>query len=807
MTHRGLYIKQSYPDDFVNLMDRLYRKYGEGIFSIQGIADKHMDIVGFSKSFFAKSADRSNVADISVDANANVKEKNITQYHHEIGKAASRLNGLFLLHKYIKEDSGKIAANRTIEHIVNGQIFLSDSHSVNTPYCYAFSLLPLLFDGMNFYKDLNIKPPKRPESFINVVIQSVAYFSNQIVGACALPDFFPIFDKFLREKYGDGYVSSLKRADRKVIENLFQHFIYSINYPFRGAQSPFTNLSVLDREFLKQLFEGYAFPDGSGVDIESTYGLSKWFFEYFDGINCEESMFTFPVMTLATSLSPEGDYLDEEFVDWCAKVNCEKSMANIFQDQPTSFASCCFHGNEEVDVVFIKGDSKVEGRNIRFNTICDLYAGKYSDHEMYAYKPDGTLGRCCPVSLSSVGRKLKLIEIVTAKGTMIVTHDHIFPTVIKWSDFNEPSLLDKRAENLTVGDYLYDGDTRQWDECRVSSVQDYNHAVPAVYCLEMEEEPYFKLSNGIITHNCRLRNDFSKLNAQGYTNSFGVGSLQIGSHRVCGLNLPRLALLEQDNPNAMDESLESIHRVLKAHRRLIKDRIDGGFLPLYAFGWMDLSKQYGTVGLLGSYEYLTNLGKDITIEEDRKVLLDKLSHIEEKILQWQAEDDTPYNIESIPGESMAVRLAEIDTILEHNPDEHTLYSNQYLPLTAEASLHDRLVIQGEFDSLTSGGAILHINVDDEKPIGERQYRRLIKVAKDHNVKYFGVNYAYSECSAGHMVVGKHDTCTVCEANIVEQYCRVVGFITPVSAWNKVRRIEEFPERVFYNNKEVDSDKV
>lgn len=158
-----------------------------------------------------------------------------------------------------------------------------------------------------------------------------------------------------------------------------------------------------------------------------------------------------------------------------------------------------------------------------------------------------------------------------------------------------------------------------------------------------------------------------------------------------------------------------------------------------------------------------------------------------------------FNIEQIPAESMAIRLANIDYLLGYNPKEWKLYSNQYIPLIEEASIHDRMKIQGEIDGITTGGAILHINVDDEKPLTKRQFRRLIQHAKETGTQYFAVNYAYSECEKGHYTIGKEEICPTCEKKIVNQYTRVVGFITSINSWNETRREYEYPRRVFYDN--------
>lgn len=663
---KGYFIKQSFSNDFVDYMEELYKKYGEGIFEIQGIANKYMDICQFSRNFFGNST---NVADVSVDANANVREKNVTQYNFENNKAVMRLNSLYMLYKKIKEIYNVDEAKIALEKVINGEIFVNDLHTfASMPYCFAFDLRNLITNGMNFYRgNMTIGAPKRSDSFIALLIQSTAYISNQIAGAASYPDFFPILDWYYRAEMGEDYAKKVRsEKDNKdgnrdswtKVKNQFQNLIYSFNFPFRGGQSAFTNLSIMDKGFMNSLFSGYQFPDFTTPDIDSSIELSKMFFEYFTEINCKEGVFTFPVTTVAISLDENKEYIDPDFVDWAAEINAKKALANIFQDKPTSFSSCC-----------------------------------------------------------------------------------------------------------------------------------------------------------------RLKNDFSKISEVGYQNSFGVGGLSIGSHRVAGLNLPRLALLEESNPNIINDDLETIHKILYAHRALMRERIEGGYLPLYTYNWIDLNRQYSTVGFVGGYEYVANKGLRIEDQDGIVVLQDTLKKIESKVVEWQTaeqEEKNIYNIEQIPAESMAVRLADMDFILGYNnepcdePDKtqqkFDLYSNQYIPLVSPASIYDRFRIQGQFDSLTSGGAILHINVDDEKPISKDQFKRLMNAARKLKVVYYAINYAYSECTNGHYIIGKHETCDVCGAKINQQFTRVVGFITPVKSWNSTRRKIEYPDRVFYHNGALDIDK-
>jgi len=564
-----------------------------------------------------------------------------------------QLNSLNLMFKEIKKHFSLKVANKAVERVISGELFVNDLTKFNYPYCYAFSLSNLMFGGMGFFQgSFKIQEPHRSSSFMALLIQSVAYISNQIVGAASFPDLFVCLDWFYRKEFSEDYMRGIKGKPiiSKKIKNQFQNLIYSLNFPFRGAgQSAFTNVSVMDKGFMKSLFTkdglngfDYTYPDGTIVNVDSVIELSKLFFEYYQEINSKEGIFTFPVTTLAISLTEDKEYIDPEFVEWVSEVNCNKSLGNVYIGQPNSFSSCC-----------------------------------------------------------------------------------------------------------------------------------------------------------------RLKNEFNNLSDLGYQNSFGVSGLSIGSLRVAGLNLPRISKLEMklDN-NRLKQDLKLVHAILFSHRKIIENLIKRGQMPLYHTGWISTKRQYSTVGFVGLYEYIKHKGIDPKAEEGIEAGKAILQEIEGYILKWQKEEadlGNIYNLEQIPAESMSVRLANIDNLLGYN-ENYNFYANQYLPLNQEESIYDRFKLQGQYDQHTSGGAILHINIDDSEPLSKNQFRSLIEMARETGTTYFAVNYCFSECSKGHYSVGKKDKCPGCGSDIVSYATRVVGFLTKVDAWGVERRLQDFPTRKFYNNK-------
>lgn len=403
----------------------------------------------------------------------------------------------------------------------------------------------------------------------------------------------------------------------------------------------------------------------------------------------------------------------------------------------------------------------------------------------------------------------RLNRVVYAQSTLFRKQVvDMYNTFIKQARPVTQDLTDEIEALYTTLGTVYDNDgnllsntteDKVWVE--VTSIEPYEYEDSKVYCFQMknEDEPYFTLPNGIITHNCRLKNELdviNEINGFGKINSFGASSgLSVGSHRVCGINLPRLAMMEKENPNQLNELMDSVHKILYAHRMLIKERINLGVLPLYTHGWMDLKRQYSTVGLIGGYEYVKNKGLDILTEDGTNALMKVMKTVESKILGYQKEEkNCIYNIESIPGESQAVKLCDIDKILGYCDPKVKLYSNQYVSLMDECSIYDRMKTQGIFDSVTSGGAIMHCTYKDSTPLTKEQYKSVVKMAKDLHNEYFAINYTYVKCSNGHRSIGEKDTCDICGEPITTRFQRVVGFITCVEAWNPVRREYEYKRR-------------
>ena len=303
---------------------------------------------------------------------------------------------------------------------------------------------------------------------------------------------------------------------------------------------------------------------------------------------------------------------------------------------------------------------------------------------------------------------------------------------------------------------------------------------------------------------CRLRSE--RDNGE-YFNSFGSGSTKIGSLGVATGNLPQLATICKGAENPSDEFLHRIKDLVldcqlvnQAKRNIIKRTIKAGSQPLYSLGYMELKRQYSTFGVIGLYEALETLGYDIMTKEGQDYVLEILNVINTTNKELQDKYKAPQNCEQIPGENVSVKLAKKDRALGYN-DKYTLYSNQFIPLIKRVNMFDRIAIQALFDKYFSGGAICHLNVNQEiNDVNTMQ--NLIHASVKEGVVYFAVNFVLQECENKHMFVGNVDTCPHCGGKIIGTFTRVVGFLTKVDNWIPERREVDFPNRQFYGKVEI-----
>lgn len=307
---------------------------------------------------------------------------------------------------------------------------------------------------------------------------------------------------------------------------------------------------------------------------------------------------------------------------------------------------------------------------------------------------------------------------------------------------------------------------------------------------------------GVLSNCCRLLSDTSKLDA--FINSIGGTALSVGSCRVSTINLVRIAYEcgfdKEKYIEILKERVLLDCKALTSMRHIIKRNIEKGLLPNYQDGAVELDKQFCTIGGIGMYEVMDLFGLINTDEFGNKSYSDEAVDFATEILNTmnQVKDnfecDFSFNIEMIPAENCAGVICQADNLL-FEQDRYFIYSNQWIPLMEPCTIQEKCRLGSLFDKMCGGGCIAHINVENRFPNEEVAWDMLNYVAS-HGVIYFAFTTKISVCKHRHAFIGSQ-TCPQCGKPVADTYSRVVGFYTPVSNYQSIRK-REFNKRRWYD---------
>ena len=330
-----------------------------------------------------------------------------------------------------------------------------------------------------------------------------------------------------------------------------------------------------------------------------------------------------------------------------------------------------------------------------------------------------------------------------------------------------------------------------------------------VYCIECndKEEPYFTLPSGVITHNCRLKN---KIQTKEFSFTNGNIGVETGSKSVITLNLNRIT---QDfcrkefgeRPNFVkftDENKENfkayiakiLGRVYKYHtayNEYLWDMYDAGLLPVYKAGFIDLNKQYLTVGINGLNQAAEYLGLKCSKNDDYKEFCGFMFSIFEDENNKHRTKKTNFNLEFVPAESLAIKNYNWDKEDGYwVPDDTNLYASYVFKPNENDSVLDRLYMMSNHFAMDkmSGGAAAHINLDSH--LSKAQYKHLLNYCGEVGCTYWTVNVPNSECECGYITKHPISKCPKCGSTNITYYDRVIGYLTKIKDWSEGRRIEQ-----------------
>ena len=333
--------------NFQTQFNRLSEKYGEEFLNLQGLDEDTLSLTDFIDAFI----DSDNVANASVDANANIAQKDIVTLMSEMSKPHQKLLAFNKLYFELNKKYGYKTANDAMEAMWNYALYMHDFNSSSfIPYCFAYDIKDIVEKGLFFIQGYNAKPAKHLDSFIQILMEAIAWCSRRQSGAVGLPNLIPYLYYFWSRDVKDGYYTKDPETYKK---QQLQALIYRLNQPWvRSDQAAFTNVSVFDHPYFEAIFGGSTFPDGSFM-IDEEEEIIEFQKDFIDVVNKirEENVFTFPVLT--ASLLYINEFQDEAFARWACEASRKWNIFNFFTDSSVnSLSNCCRLKSDVTDLYF-----------------------------------------------------------------------------------------------------------------------------------------------------------------------------------------------------------------------------------------------------------------------------------------------------------------------------------------------------------------------------------------------------------------------------------------------------------------------
>ena len=304
---------------------------------------------------------------------------------------------------------------------------------------------------------------------------------------------------------------------------------------------------------------------------------------------------------------------------------------------------------------------------------------------------------------------------------------------------------------------------------------------------------------------CRLRIDNRELEYRG-GGLFGSNPLT-GSVGVVTINLPKIAETAKDKAEfftKLSEKMEIARESLEIKRRVLENYTDKNLYPYTKFYLRDVKSRFGvywknhfsTIGLIGMNEACLNfLQDDIGSFRGKHFALEVMDFMRNKITQFQKETGNLYNLEATPGEGTSYRLARLDD------KKYSYYTNStQLPVNYTDDIFEVLDHQDELQTKYTGGTTIHIYAGERISNIETMKNLVRKICNNYKLPYFTFSPTFSICPEHGYVAGEHYTCPSCGGEC-EVYSRVVGYIRPITQWNKGKRQEFKDRKTFKFNEE------
>lgn len=289
---------------------------------------------------------------------------------------------------------------------------------------------------------------------------------------------------------------------------------------------------------------------------------------------------------------------------------------------------------------------------------------------------------------------------------------------------------------------------------------------------------------------CRLRNEITD---NGFSYTLGAGGVSTGSKSVLTINLNRCIQYAVNHNMDYHEYLAHVvdlcHKVQLAYNENLKDLQAHGMLPLFDAGYINIARQYLTIGINGLVEAAEFMGLKITPNEEYKKFVQGILGIIERCNKQYRTKDVMFNCEMIPAENVGVKHAKWDREDGYFVPRDCYNSYFYVVEDDSLTVIDKFKLHGApyIEHLT-GGSALHMNLEEH--LSKQQYAQLLHVAAKEGCNYFTFNIPNTVCNdCGHIDKRYLKECPHCHSKDVDYMTRIIGYLKRVSNFSKPRQEE------------------
>ena len=289
---------------------------------------------------------------------------------------------------------------------------------------------------------------------------------------------------------------------------------------------------------------------------------------------------------------------------------------------------------------------------------------------------------------------------------------------------------------------------------------------------------------------CRLRNEITD---NGFSYTLGAGGVSTGSKSVLTINLNRAVQYAVRNhipyQQYIEEVVDLMHKVQLAYNENLKQLQQQGMLPLFDSGFINLSRQYLTIGVNGMVEAAEFLGISINDNPRYETFVQTVLGTIERLNKTYRSKEILFNCEMIPAENVGVKHAKWD-----REDGYVVPRdcyNSYFYIVEDTSLNvlDKFRLHGrKYVEHLTGGSALHCNLEEH--LSQPQYRNLLRVAAQEGTNYFTFNIPNTLCNdCGHIDKRYLHQCPVCGSQNVDYLTRIIGYLKRISNFSEPRQQE------------------